>query len=64
MSNGNEALDRMIPPDAQRFMATRAGATVVEAPGSHSIYVSKPQAVASVVQRASVGVAVLTGEPR
>jgi pimeloyl-ACP methyl ester carboxylesterase len=56
--------DRMIPPDAQRFMATRAGATVVEAPGSHSIYVSKPLAVASLVQRASVGVAVLTGEPR
>jgi len=56
--------DRMIPPDAQRFMATRAGATVIEAPGSHSIYVSKPQVVTSLIQRASVGVAVLAGEPR
>jgi hypothetical protein len=32
--------DRMIPPPAQRQMATRAGATVEEAKGSHAIYVS------------------------
>ena len=33
--------DRMIPPDAQQFMAKRAGATVQEVAGaSHSIYVS------------------------
>src|ERR1700752_4713324 len=38
--------DRMIPPPAQRSMSERAGSTVVEAPGSHSIYVSQPQAVA------------------
>ena len=38
--------DRMIPPDAQRFMSKRAGATVVEAEGSHAIYVSKPAPVA------------------
>ena len=38
--------DRMIPPPAQRAMATRAGATVIEAPGSHSVYVSQPRAVA------------------
>src|SRR4051812_41627686 len=36
--------DRMIPPPAQRSMAERAGATVVEAAGSHSIYVSQPAA--------------------
>ena len=35
--------DRMIPPPAQRAMSERAGSTVVEAPGSHSIYVSQPQ---------------------
>ena len=35
--------DRMIPPPAQRAMATRAGATVIEAPGSHSVYVSQPR---------------------
>ena len=38
--------DKMIPPDAQRMMAKRAGATVVEVKGSHSVYVSQPQAVA------------------
>ena len=36
--------DRMIPPPAQRAMSERAGSTVVEAPGSHSIYVSQPDA--------------------
>jgi pimeloyl-ACP methyl ester carboxylesterase len=44
--------DRMIPPPAQRFMATRAGATVVEVAGSHAIYVSQPQAVAALIQQA------------
>src|SRR6201985_2391005 len=34
--------DRMIPPPAQRAMAERAGARTVEVPGSHSIYVSRP----------------------
>jgi hypothetical protein len=32
--------DRMIPPAAQRFMAQRAGAKLVENAGSHAIYVS------------------------
>jgi pimeloyl-ACP methyl ester carboxylesterase len=45
--------DRMIPPPAQRGMAARAGASVVEAPGSHSIYVSQPQAVAELIQQAA-----------
>jgi pimeloyl-ACP methyl ester carboxylesterase len=47
--------DKMIPPDAQRAMAKRAGATVVEAKGSHSIYVSQPRAVADIIDRASNG---------
>ena len=34
--------DRMIPPATQRLMAKRAGATVVEARGSHAIYESQP----------------------
>ena len=46
--------DRMIPPDAQRAMANRAGASVSETPGSHAIYVSNPAAVAAVVERAAV----------
>jgi pimeloyl-ACP methyl ester carboxylesterase len=45
--------DRMIPPPAQRAMAERAGAQVVEVPGSHSVYVSQPQAVADVIHTAA-----------
>jgi pimeloyl-ACP methyl ester carboxylesterase len=45
--------DKMIPPDAQRAMSKRAGATVSEEAGSHSIYVSKPAAVAKVIVAAA-----------
>ncbi len=45
--------DRMIPPDAQRSMSQRAGATVVEAAGSHAVYVSNPSAVAELITRAA-----------
>lgn len=47
--------DKMIPPPAQRAMASRAGAEVTEAAGSHAIYVSKPEAVAAVIKRAAMG---------
>ena len=36
--------DRVIPPDTQRHMAQRAGATVTEVAGSHVSMVSQPQA--------------------
>src|SRR5918999_515045 len=42
--------DRMIPPPAQRSMSERAGSAVTEAPGSHSVYVSLPEAVAEVIR--------------
>ena len=45
--------DRMIPPPAQREMSGRAGSTVVEAAGSHSIYVSQPAAVAELIEKAA-----------
>src|SRR4051812_31143372 len=45
--------DRMIPPPAQREMSGRAGATVVEADGSHSIYVSQPEAVVALIESAA-----------
>ena len=48
--------DRMIPPPAQRAMAKRAGATVVEVAGSHAIYVSQPNAVAGLITKAAKGV--------
>jgi pimeloyl-ACP methyl ester carboxylesterase len=44
--------DRMIPPPAQREMSGRAGSTVIEVAGSHAIYVSKPAAVAELIQTA------------
>jgi pimeloyl-ACP methyl ester carboxylesterase len=45
--------DKMIPPPAQRFMAERAGSTVVEVAGSHAIYVSQPNAVAALIEEAA-----------
>ncbi|CCV11876.1 alpha/beta hydrolase [Mesorhizobium sp. STM 4661] len=47
--------DKMIPPPAQRQMATRAKATTVEVPGSHAVYVSDPAAVASLIKQAAAG---------
>ena len=45
--------DKMIPPAAQRSMAKRAGATITEAQGSHAIFVSRPDVVASVIEQAA-----------
>jgi len=47
--------DKMIPPDAQRAMSKRAGSTVVEVKGSHAVYVSQPQAVAHLIEKAATG---------
>ncbi|MET8327359.1 alpha/beta hydrolase [Streptomyces sp. NPDC005181] len=52
--------DRMIPPPAQRAMSERAGATVTESPGSHSVYVSRPATVAAVIAQAAES---LNGRP-
>ena len=43
----------MIPPDAQRTMAQRAGAKVAETAASHSLYVSKPAAVVALIEEAA-----------
>jgi pimeloyl-ACP methyl ester carboxylesterase len=45
--------DRMIPPPAQHAMAGRAKASVVEAKGSHAIYVSKPDEVVAAIKQAA-----------
>jgi hypothetical protein len=42
----------MIPPPAQRMMAERAGATVVEVAGSHASFLSHPESVASLIRTA------------
>ena len=48
--------DKMIPPPAQHAMSKRAGSTVVEVKGSHSAYVSQPEAVAALIAKAAKGV--------
>ena len=45
--------DKMIPPPAQRFMSQRAGSTLVEVAGSHAIYVSQPDTVAAIIEKAA-----------
>lgn len=46
--------DKMIPPPAQRQMAQRAGAKVTEVKGSHAVYMSQPQAVADLIEKAAI----------
>ena len=48
--------EKMIPPAAQRQMSKRAGSTVIEAKGSHAIYVSQPKAVAALIAKAAKSV--------
>jgi pimeloyl-ACP methyl ester carboxylesterase len=45
--------DRMIPPPAQRMMAQRAGSTVTEMEGSHSIFLSHPADVVRIIEQAA-----------
>jgi pimeloyl-ACP methyl ester carboxylesterase len=48
--------DRMIPPDAERFMAKRAGSKVTEIKASHVAFISHPKEVAAVIEAAANGV--------
>jgi pimeloyl-ACP methyl ester carboxylesterase len=47
------SLDHNINPDLERRMAKRAGSETIEVPGSHAVYVSKPQDVARLIERAA-----------
>jgi pimeloyl-ACP methyl ester carboxylesterase len=47
--------DHMIPPPAQHAMADRAGSSVTEVAGSHSVYVSHPAAVVALIKKAAGG---------
>jgi pimeloyl-ACP methyl ester carboxylesterase len=47
--------DRMIPPQAQRAMSQRAGSKVTEVVASHSVFLSQPAAVASLIEQAAAG---------
>jgi pimeloyl-ACP methyl ester carboxylesterase len=44
--------DNAIPPEAERFMAQRAGAQPIEIDASHSIALSQPAAVAELIRTA------------
>ncbi|MEU7458294.1 alpha/beta fold hydrolase [Streptosporangium roseum] len=45
--------DLAIPADSMRFMAKRAGSTIVEVDASHAVTVSEPAAVARLIHRAA-----------
>lgn len=47
--------DHMIAPELQHFMSKRAGSKVTEIKGSHAIYVSRPDAVAAIIEKAAAG---------
>jgi pimeloyl-ACP methyl ester carboxylesterase len=46
-------LDHNINPDLERKMAKRAGSETIEVPASHAAYVSKPEEVARLIERAA-----------
>jgi pimeloyl-ACP methyl ester carboxylesterase len=45
--------DRLIAPEAQRFMAARAGAVTIEIDASHAVPISQPSAVADQIRAAA-----------
>jgi pimeloyl-ACP methyl ester carboxylesterase len=45
--------DRMINPDLERFMAGRAKSETIELTGSHAIFLSHPQEVAALIEKAA-----------
>jgi pimeloyl-ACP methyl ester carboxylesterase len=47
------SLDHNINPDLERSMAKRAGSETIEVPASHVVYVSKPNEVARLIERAA-----------
>ena len=49
--------DKIINPNLERFYARRAHSHVVEVKGaSHSVYVSRPRAVAALIEQAAKAV--------
>ena len=47
--------DRIIPPEAERAMAARAGSTMTEINSSHVAMMSHPAAVVRLIQAAAKG---------
>ncbi len=48
--------DLMIPPDAERMMAKRAGSVTTEIAASHAVYISHAIEVAAIIEKAATGV--------
>jgi pimeloyl-ACP methyl ester carboxylesterase len=49
--------DRNLNPDLERRMAKRAGSETIEVPGSHAVYISRPEDVARLIERAAKALA-------
>jgi pimeloyl-ACP methyl ester carboxylesterase len=47
--------DNAIPPDAERFMAQRMGATTENITGSHTAFIARPVPVAAFIRKAVAG---------
>jgi pimeloyl-ACP methyl ester carboxylesterase len=45
--------DKAIPPETQRYMAERAGSSIVEVPASHASMVSQPRATTDLILAAA-----------
>jgi len=45
--------DRMINPDLERFMTSRAKSKTTELPGSHAVFISHPKEVAALIEKAA-----------
>lgn len=45
--------DRIINPELERWMYARAHAQITEIKGSHAVFISRPRAVADVIERAA-----------
>jgi hypothetical protein len=45
--------DRMINPDLERFMSSRAKSETIGLAGSHAIFLSHPREVASLIEKAA-----------
>ncbi len=43
----------MIPPDAERMMAKRAGSIVTEMSASHAVYISHAAEAAAIIEKAA-----------
>jgi pimeloyl-ACP methyl ester carboxylesterase len=56
--------DRTVPPEMERFVAKRMGATTTEVESSHVVMLSKPSVVIDVIKSAAAAVQAGAGAPK